>query len=292
MKIIELVETSLLESIIDEGELLIKNVAILGKKSKNGREYSQQAFEDVKTLFENSPSFYEHSKKSRSVKDLIGKFTNLSCDNDYVRGDLHLLENQKWLLDIAKRMPEVVGFSINAVGKMNGNIVESVTEKKSIDLVTNPATVKNLFENVGDEEEEEDNVDYEKKYKELVDKVEEERLDISRNVDLQEQEELKEELETSKKELVTLKEEIKVREEQEKKKVLIQEKIDKSGLKKEHLSKTFLSVLAEAKDIKDVDALIQDRKALLKMKKVPIIERQNSGEGTETLEKDIMEAIE
>lgn len=145
-------EILLTESQIDKDKLILRNVAVLNKISKNNRQYSDQALTEAVSVFANTPSYFNHPSGRRDVRDLLGQFTEMRRVGDSIRGDLQLIENSKWLLDVAERTPKAVGFSINAVGKTrkegNLEIVESIVKATSIDLVADPATTKSIFEGV------------------------------------------------------------------------------------------------------------------------------------------------
>jgi len=231
---------------IDEEKMIIEDVAILGRTSKNKREYSNKAFKDAIRLFEGSPAYFEHESKKK-VKDLIGQFKDVKEKDNQIKGNLHVLENQNWLMDMAKRMPTLAGFSINASGSVKNvdgkEIVESLTNRVSVDLVTQPATVKNLFESENLEEKEdmddlkklqEENIEIKVRYEELKEKVA--LLEYENN-------EYKEA------------EEKKLQEEKQNK--LIDKKLKEAKIEKKNLSETMLEVFQEA-DEERIDKLIED----------------------------------
>ena len=162
---IHLWEESFFESSIDKEKMQIKNLSILGAKSKHGYRYSDKAMDSVVRLMDGSPSFNGHDRthSGRNVKkELLGNFINPRRDGNKVRADLQLLEKEKWLLEVAEKMPKVTGFSIDADGDLSKDkkIVEDVTLITSIDLVDKPATNIGLFES---EEESMGMTDEEKK---------------------------------------------------------------------------------------------------------------------------------
>lgn len=140
---------SLTDAQIDKENLIIRNVAVLNKNSKNKRQYSEQALNEAVEILKGIPSYFNHSMK-RDVRDLLGQFNGMRRAGDGVRGDLQLIESSRWVLDVAARTPSAVGFSINAVGRTRKDgeieIVESILKATSIDLVADPATTKSIFE--------------------------------------------------------------------------------------------------------------------------------------------------
>lgn len=282
---------------VNKENKIIKDVVILGRKSKNNREYSNRAFQDAIKLFEDSPAYFEHETKKK-VKDLIGQFKNVKENNNYIKADLHVLENQNWLLDMAERMPTLAGFSINASGNVkneNGKeIVESLTNRVSIDLVTQPATVKNLFEEVNLEEEKmsEEIKKIQEEYKKLESENKEiqEKLDISRGNYV----EYKEKFVMLEAENKKLKEKVEKEEKEKKQNELIDKKLKEAKLERKDLSATLLEVFQES-DEKRIDKLIEDITKIQKGK-ISFGERRNLSEeknknDDDEIKKNIRESI-
>lgn len=144
------------EAIVDKQNFIIKNVSVLGTKSKNRRTYTEKAIDSSVRLFEGATAYCNHTEGKRDVRDILGRFENLRKEtHDGVRktkADLKLLEKEKWLLEVAEKMPKSIGFSISAVADIrkgnNEEIVEDIVSVNSIDLVDKPATTKGLFEEV------------------------------------------------------------------------------------------------------------------------------------------------
>lgn len=155
--------SELVESFVEarfEGEgNIIRNVCLLSSISKNNRKYLDEAMEDIVALADGVKVFADHEiadgkGKVRSVRDLIGKILHPHKVNEKIYGNFEVLENHKdWIFAIAKQMPENIGMSIVAKGKMHPERdsegreqVESVKSLTSIDLVTSPATTSGLYE--------------------------------------------------------------------------------------------------------------------------------------------------
>lgn len=142
---------------IDAEKGILYGVKLLGKSSKNGREYTDKALKDAAKLYESLGIDLDHnkSKNDRSLRDLIGlRPRNVKVvPNDGVYGDIHLLLSDpvaQKLLEAADRDPAIFGVSHEADlgGKKDKGkiVVESVTKVHSLDLVRHPATTNGAFE--------------------------------------------------------------------------------------------------------------------------------------------------
>ncbi|HTL53292.1 MAG TPA: hypothetical protein VL860_12005 [Planctomycetota bacterium] len=160
---------NLREGIVRE-ERLIRDIAMLRSQSKNGYSYSSAAMQAAARLFEGAPAYLDHPSLTgvgaqtvrqgvaagtgagHSVRDRVGRFSNVRLAGDLVRGDLHLLPgpDADRILALAEEMPEAVGFSIEAQGTMavleGRKIVTDLTAAKGVALVTEPAATRGLFE--------------------------------------------------------------------------------------------------------------------------------------------------
>ena len=156
VELLEHQESCLNEAFLDKESLVIKNVVLLGAISKNNRVYSPNAMQEAVDLYDGVKAFANHpplnnnKKNLRDIRDLIGKFIFPKFEDNKIKADLKLLTNAKWVMEIAENMPETVGFSHNVLGlvaKKDGKeIVESIKSVKSVDLVTDPATTRSMFE--------------------------------------------------------------------------------------------------------------------------------------------------
>lgn len=143
---------------VDSESRTIRNAALVGQVSRNGRRYLPEALKAGAAKYEGTKVYVDHPDKNdenrgwRSVKDLAGKIENVRFDGQKIRGDIKLLSNAGGTLafDIATSMPDVAGMSHNAFGKTrteNGvEIIESIERVISVDLVTEPATNNGFFE--------------------------------------------------------------------------------------------------------------------------------------------------
>jgi len=160
-------ELPLQEADIDKNANIIRNVCLLSAISINDREYQSYALEKAVPLFEGAKVFANHAKKNergevRDVRDLIGKAQNVHFQEGKLKADLMILESQKgWVFPLAEQTPELVGLSINAQGKVrrsnSKDIVEEIVQVRSVDMVSEPAATSNLFEEIEQTENKEEN---------------------------------------------------------------------------------------------------------------------------------------
>lgn len=141
------------------GSFVLENMAVIGLKSKNGREYPTDTRKRALPLFEGAKAYANHPKKgeednARGVAEAIGIHRNVYYDpkTDLVRSNLHLSPTdfvKGYIVPHAKTNPSIIGNSINGGGKLteSGKVLE-ITKIHSIDLVTDPATTNGLFESV------------------------------------------------------------------------------------------------------------------------------------------------
>jgi len=135
---------------------VIEGVHILGFKSANGYEYTQKAVNNAVALYEGVDIYIDHTDKkgARSVAEKFGFVRNVSFDEstglwgDLVANEKHnLYEQVMWW---AENHPSKIGLSHHAGGVMNKDkgLVEEIKVVKSVDIVTEPATVGGLFESL------------------------------------------------------------------------------------------------------------------------------------------------
>lgn len=144
---------------IDEERGIIHGVKILGRVSRNGREYSDNALREAAELYKGRPVNLNHPGKAnataeRDFGDGLGWLESIEVRPDGVYGDLHYLKTHPaapMLVEAARRNPKRFGLSHNAEGEVkrgaNGkNVVESIKRVHSVDIVQTPATNEGLFE--------------------------------------------------------------------------------------------------------------------------------------------------
>lgn len=162
MELLEHTTCEIQESSIDEDAGKIRGVKILGRVSKRGRRYSDQAFRDGARLYEGRALNFDHPAETtpgvvRGFMEQVGCLSNCevritgSDETDGVYGDMDILRSHPGaplLFESARRMPRNFGLSHNAQGDSsnNGTLVEGLREVRSVDIVTRPATNVGLFE--------------------------------------------------------------------------------------------------------------------------------------------------
>ncbi len=148
---------------VDKVNGVIRGVKILGRDSANGRRYTDAAIRKAAPLYEGKGVFTDHPARSspnaeRALRDRIGWLENVSVKNDGLYGDLHILKSHPLadtVFESAETNPSLLGLSHNARAKTrrdNGiEVVEEIGSVRSVDLVTDPATTKGLFESMDTE---------------------------------------------------------------------------------------------------------------------------------------------
>ena len=146
------------ENLRDIESGVIRNVKIIGKVSKNGRVYSDEALKNAVPLYENAPVYIDHpsrmeAKTERSLREQVGNIRDPRWTPDGNYGDLHLYQNHadyKLLVERATKDKNGFGLSHNADGECRrtkgGEICESIENVRSVDIVGKPATTIGLFE--------------------------------------------------------------------------------------------------------------------------------------------------
>lgn len=137
---------------------VIRNVKVLGVRSKNNREYPIEVMERALPMYSNVGVFLDHPShdRPRSVKDVFGKIVNPRMTREGIVGDLVYNKSHEYAPAFewfARNQPESVGLSHEAIAKTRMDYktgIEQVTdivELDAVSLVANPATnPKGLFE--------------------------------------------------------------------------------------------------------------------------------------------------
>lgn len=144
---------------IDRDAGIIRNVKVIGTRSRNGRQYPMPVLEKAIPLYEGAPVKVDHpleGQHGRSVKETFGSLRNVRAQhgaNPGLVADLHFLKANAiapQVCETAERFPEHIGLSHNADGTgrrtSDGFLVERIDKVFSVDLVDNPATNTSLFE--------------------------------------------------------------------------------------------------------------------------------------------------
>jgi len=143
---------------VDRDAGVIRGVRILGRASRNGREYSDAALQQAARLYEGIGVNLNHPSRpqgegARLVEDGFGWLQGVALRPDGVYGDLHYFRAHpaaEVIVEAAVRNPRRFGLSHHAEGavvRQGGKlVVESIESVRSVDLVQNPATTNGLFE--------------------------------------------------------------------------------------------------------------------------------------------------
>ena len=161
--LISLVEITFSEApAVDAGAGVIRGVRVLGRSSRNGREYSDRALSEAARLYQGIGVNLNHADRretpldkslERAVEAGFGWLEAVEVRSDGVYGDLHFFKSHPqaaMIVEAAERNPRRFGLSHHAEGRvrrLNGkNVVESIERVRSVDMVQNPATNAGLFE--------------------------------------------------------------------------------------------------------------------------------------------------
>lgn len=261
---------------------VIQDVKLLGKVSKNGRIYSEQALKDAARLYDGVAVYFDHPTESedrdrggnRSVRDLAGKVRRPRLVGEEVRGDLQLLElgdnrtsPAAFFRAVAEQMPDAVGMSHSASGVLRPgdgdmDVVESLDAVLSHDLVTNPATTSGLFESITKKPEEGDTMEF----KDLtLEGLRQNRPDLVEQVtkSVAESAEIAE-VRAEAKRLREENDELKAKDALRAHRAMVTEKLAAAKLPEQLVTDQFREDLESSKDEAEVDRRIAERQAIAK----------------------------
>jgi len=138
---------------------VIRGVKIVGTRSRNGRVYPQSVLNEAMPLYEASavyiwhPDAREKKQNSRRHDDYFGHLLNVHERFDGkiglgLFGDLHVRQSHPMAQLIVESTGKEFGLSHNVIVEMNDDKTEvtKILEVNSVDLVDDPATTTNLFE--------------------------------------------------------------------------------------------------------------------------------------------------
>ncbi len=143
---------------VDRGRGVIRNVKILGARSRNGGMYSPNAMATAKPLYEGARVNIDHPDrgapdKVRAFGDWFGVLENVRLRKDGLYGDLayltsHPLAGQ--VCEAAERFPASFGLSHNAqvseAVHEGQTVYAAINRVRSVDIVCKPATTRGIFE--------------------------------------------------------------------------------------------------------------------------------------------------
>lgn len=147
-------------SVAEVRDGVIEGVKIVGLKSRNGYRYCEGALLKAIPLYENAPVYVLHPEGqhlrhgSRKMNEHLGSLQNVRMGNGGLFGDLHMRQSHCMAGTIASSAKTKdgsgrnFGMSHNVQVLMNEDETEvtKIVAVNSVDLVDNPATTTNLFE--------------------------------------------------------------------------------------------------------------------------------------------------
>lgn len=155
----ELVE-QLTPANVDRAAGVIRGVKILGRQSRNGRRYSDQALATALSLYEGAKVNLNHAPAAdappgrRRFEEVFGEIRRVERRDEAICGELHFLTCHPLaatICEAAERFPHQFGLSHHAAGPTHRAddgtwIVDDLTQVYSVDIVAAPATSQGLFE--------------------------------------------------------------------------------------------------------------------------------------------------
>jgi hypothetical protein len=162
----------------------IKNAVLLGSVSLNKRRYSVDVMKEAAPRYNGIKMYLNHSffPTGRPVQELFARVTNprVNEEEKKLRGDVTLINHEGLVTKLAKNAPDLVGLSHAVDAKFGEESkdgwvnVEKITKPFSVDLVTDPATTKGIFESYFKAKEEKpmNLEELKEKYPELVSTIE------------------------------------------------------------------------------------------------------------------------
>lgn len=145
---------------VDKPAGVVRDVLVLGFKSRHGYSYTPRAMKEAVQLYEGVRVNVDHPERStpgasRSYRDRFGKLKNIRFEaGSGLRGDFHYNKAHEIAGQFewdAENDPSNCGFSHNARGPVVSNqrgelVCESIEAVRSVDLVADPATARSLYE--------------------------------------------------------------------------------------------------------------------------------------------------
>ncbi len=144
---------------VDREAGVIRGVKCLGRESKNGRTYTDQALQDAARFYEGIGVNLDHplpdqAHIERRIAEGFGVLRSARVEKSGVYANLHYLKEHALagvITERAERMPRNFGLSHNATGSVREDdkgvlIVEGLQAVESVDIVSRPATTEGIFE--------------------------------------------------------------------------------------------------------------------------------------------------
>jgi hypothetical protein len=140
---------------VDREAGVIRGVRICGMRSNNGRSYPWGSGLTNHSIYEGRPVNAGHNRSGGDVppEARLGWLRNVRHDEGGPRADLHVLKSHRLaesVFEAAERNPGLYGLSHVALCKTRWSggqeIIESIERVDSVDLVSDPATTRGLYE--------------------------------------------------------------------------------------------------------------------------------------------------
>ena len=144
---------------VDRTAGVIRGVKLIGFESRNNRIYPAKVLKEAVHLYEGAKVNIDHPDRGpsqeRKYSDRFGAIKNVRfVEGQGLYGDFHFNPHHPMTEQVlwdAENNPEALGFSHNAtlrLGKPQGGkeVIESIIQIRSMDLVADPATTTSLFE--------------------------------------------------------------------------------------------------------------------------------------------------
>lgn len=288
------------KSKIDKENCIIEGVAVLRPTSRNktnrrakGRRYTAKAMESAKTLIQGKKAYINHVTREelesrngvRDIRDVLGWWDDHPRidEEGVLRDDLHYLpQHAAWLEPMVEKMADKIGASIHAYGPQRFNeadLMEDVMDlysMRSADIVTEPGSTFNLFENLdedqGQPDEQEESMEIgsltaQELREQRPDLVEAFATEFKAGADVEKQVESLtgqvSKLTADNQKLREDKDALEVKEAVRTRETEITDLVTESKIPTAFVTKTFLESLSRAEDKKEMQALIEDRKKIV-----------------------------
>lgn len=147
---------------VDREAGMIYDALLLGPESRNGVVYPDQTREEAVPLFESARAFLSHEgerslqavKRPRRFEEQIGRYKDVRNTPDGLRGNIKVRKSHPYanlLFEAAEEEADDFGLSPVMVGltRPDGKgkeVCHKIKHVKSVDVVTDPATTRGLFE--------------------------------------------------------------------------------------------------------------------------------------------------
>jgi hypothetical protein len=156
---------------VDRESGVIRGVKLLGRNSRNGRVYTEEAMRRGVELYRNVKVYLGHPRSAeleedRKFQDWLGIVENPRYESDGIYGDIRLRKESvhyKEIIEAAESFGSFFGASHVAEGisrfEHDIEYIEELGRVRSVDLVCDPASVRGLFESMTFQRETQEEID-------------------------------------------------------------------------------------------------------------------------------------